>query len=269
MGRHFKGSRVLGGMVGALIASSSFASTIYVDGHTEAGWGSASYTFSQAFSGSLVFGVADVGTASGNAKLIVDDIQTTGSATTGAGTVSNLGFELGNTNGYTPSSGAVGALTSASFNDARVNGVYVGTITVNPVEGSYLTRLDGYGSDMSSMTNTAGESGTDGSYLTTLITAGAGDSLSFRWNFFSDEPFSPTANADFSFFRLVATGGDLLGPGALHSEVLAQVGEAPTAIPLPSAVWLLLSGMGLLNLGLFSQGPSRRWRSLFPDSFGR
>ena len=220
--------------------------TVFTPGKHQTGWLNQTYVFDDFFSGYAVFGVSDEGNTNANAKLLLDNIQ--GSQGVSFFSVgSNLGFEEGNLNNYNPSSGAASVVSSASFNDAYVNNIYVGTITVNPTEGTKMALLDSYGSSTSGFTNASGESGTDGSFLFFEVDASAaGDTITFDWNFFSDESPGELNNNDFAFFRLVDRfdPGDIFTTTPIHSEVLAQVGVSP--VPLPAAVWLM--GSGLIGL---------------------
>ena len=88
--------------------------------------------------------------------------------------------------------------------------------------------------------------GTDGSWIIADINAGAGDTVSFAWNFLAGD-YSPYY--DFAFL-FVEDPED----GIVHSEILAQIG--PASVPEPSV--LLLFGCGLIGLAVFSRKRRKR-----------
>lgn len=70
------------------------------------------------------------------------------------------------------------------------------------------------------------------------ITVNPGDTLSFDWAFLTDETTDPIP--DFAF--LGATD-DPHNPTWLHLETLAVYAGAPSAVPVPPALWLFGSGL--------------------------
>jgi hypothetical protein len=88
--------------------------------------------------------------------------------------------------------------------------------------------------------------GTDGSWIIADVSAGAGDTLSFNWNFLAGD-YAPYY--DFAF--LFAEDPE---DGIVHTEILAQI--APVSVSEPST--LLLFGAGLIGLAVY--GRKRRKR---------
>jgi hypothetical protein len=207
---------------------------IYVPDYGDTGWKSYTYTAgSGGFTGTAGFVVSNVIDTWGYSELLLDNLSQGGEGT-------NLGFESG-LSGYD-------VLPNSAFADVYTSRTSALGTVYYPTEGYFLADLMGLSSgvDTSGFHNATGQAGTVGSILETAINLGAGAQFSFDWAFLGND-LSP--NNDFALFYLKDQ------TGIVFSEGLAQIGSPP-AVPIPSSVLLL--GSGLLGLlGLARKGKRR------------
>ncbi len=120
----------------------------------------------------------------------------------GAGTITNGGFETGNLTGWS-SSGAA-SVVGAGFGSGPTEGSYEAFLSTGagaqsrPIIESFL------GLPAGTLNSLAGPLfATEGSAIKQVITANAGDVLSFDWNFLTNEATPNAVYNDFAFWVLV------------------------------------------------------------------
>ncbi len=170
--------------------------------------------------------MSDVGDDLVDTELLLDNF---GGDVTFFSTAANTGFESGLA-GYA-------SLGNVVPTGGSVRGFF-------PTEGFLMSHLTAEGADTSGFTNDSGDPGTDGSLISFVISALAGDFLTFDWNFFNteltDEGGNPFLYRDFAFLNI-----ESLIPGVdPYYKVLAEV-----AVPTPAAIWLMGTALiGLLGI---------------------
>lgn len=226
---------VLVGLVLCILGSIGFNAEawVYVPDQGDTGWQTYVYNPGPAgFTGTAGFVVSNVIDNCAYPEFLLDSLSNGGGV--------NRGFELGNYTNFSLLGASDGLATSFPVTAVSYN-VY------QPVQGDYLSyqRALANGVSTAAFFNANGQPGTVGSILETAITLAPGEPLSFCWAFLGND-FSPWN--DFSLFYLKDQAGAIV-----FSDGLGQIGSPP-AVPIPSALVLLSSGvLGLLGLGVRSR----------------